>query len=73
MKAQRMQDQADEVYPGRLHELEQRVGHRFVAPLADLRIQQLDLVTAPGQRMAERHERTDVAFTAPGLNADAHA
>lgn len=26
MKAQRMQDQADEVYPGRLHELEQRFG-----------------------------------------------
>ncbi len=51
----------------------ERCGDRVVASLADLRIEQFDLVSAPGQRVPERHERPNVALAAPGLYADPHA
>ena len=45
----------------------------FVAPIADLGVEQLDVRgRARASACAERDERADVAFAAPGLNADAH-
>ena len=50
----------------------ERFGHSLVTPIADLGIEQLDVMSARGKGMTKRDERADVAFASPGLNPDAH-